>query len=42
VFEGSVIGHITLAPSVTGLSGNFFLNPDTGEEVMMNSAAFLR
>ncbi len=31
-----------MPPSVTGLSGNFFLNPDTGEEVMMNSAAFLR
>jgi len=29
-------------PVVTGLSGNFFLNPDTGEEVMMNSADFLR
>ena len=31
-----------MPPSVTGLSGNFFLDPDTGEEVMMNSAAFLR
>ena len=29
-------------PAVTGLSGNFFLDPDTGEEVMMNSADFLR
>ncbi len=29
-------------PVVTGLSGNFFLDPDTGEEVMMNSADFLR
>ena len=29
-------------PSVHGIGGNFFLNPDTGEEVMMNSAAFLR
>ena len=28
-------------PVVTGLSGNFFLDPDTGEEVMMNSADFL-
>ena len=30
-----------MPPSVTGLSGNFFLNQDTGEEVMMNSAAFI-
>ena len=29
-------------PAVTGLSGNFFLDPDTGKEVMMNSADFLR
>lgn len=29
-------------PSVHGISGNFFLDPDTGEEVMMNSASFLR
>jgi phosphonoacetate hydrolase len=29
-------------PSVTGLSGNFFLDPESGEEVMMNSATFLR
>ena len=29
-------------PSVTGICGNFFLNPDTGEEVMMNSPGFLR
>lgn len=29
-------------PSVTGICGNFFLNPDTGEEVMMNSAEFRR
>ena len=29
-------------PSVTGICGNFFLDPDTGEEVMMNSASFLR
>lgn len=29
-------------PSVTGICGNFFLNPDTGEEVMMNSPEFLR
>ncbi len=31
-----------LAPEQHGISGNFFLNPETGEEVMMNSAAFLR
>ena len=31
-----------MPPAVTGLSGNFFLDPDTGEEVMMNSAHFLR
>jgi len=30
------------APSVTGICGNFFLNPETGEEVMMNSPEFLR
>ncbi|MGK0187724.1 MAG: phosphonoacetate hydrolase [Verrucomicrobiales bacterium] len=29
-------------PAVTGICGNFFLNPDTGEEVMMNSPEFLR
>ena len=29
-------------PSVTGISGNFFLDPDSGEEVMMNSADYLR
>jgi phosphonoacetate hydrolase len=29
-------------PSVHGIGGNFFLNPETGEEVMMNSSAFLR
>ncbi len=29
-------------PARTGLSGNFFLDPETGEEVMMNSADFLR
>jgi phosphonoacetate hydrolase len=29
-------------PSAHGIGGNFFLNPDTGEEVMMNSSAFLR
>jgi phosphonoacetate hydrolase len=29
-------------PSVHGIGGNFFLNPDTGEEVMMNSSQFLR
>lgn len=30
------------APSVHGICGNFFLDPDTDEEVMMNSAAYLR
>lgn len=30
------------APSVTGICGNFFLNPETGEEVMMNAPEFLR
>ncbi len=29
-------------PSVHGISGNFFLDPETGTEVMMNSARFLR
>jgi phosphonoacetate hydrolase len=29
-------------PIVHGIAGNFFLDPDTGEEVMMNSARFLR
>ncbi|MDG1892276.1 MAG: phosphonoacetate hydrolase [Verrucomicrobiota bacterium] len=29
-------------PSVHGICGNFFLDPDSGEEVMMNSARFLR
>ncbi|WP_438479742.1 phosphonoacetate hydrolase [Oleiharenicola lentus] len=29
-------------PSVHGIGGNFFLNPENGEEVMMNSAQFLR
>lgn len=33
----------TGAPSsVHGICGNFFLNPETGESVMMNSARFLR
>jgi len=31
-----------MPPSVTGICGNFFLNPATGEEVMMNSPEFLR
>lgn len=31
-----------LPPSVHGISGNFFLDPETGEEVMMNSADYLR
>jgi phosphonoacetate hydrolase len=29
-------------PNVTGICGNFFLNPETGEETMMNSPEFLR
>lgn len=29
-------------PAVTGISGNFFLDPETGEEVMMNASRFLR
>ncbi|MCA9215396.1 MAG: phosphonoacetate hydrolase [Planctomycetales bacterium] len=29
-------------PSATGISGNYFLDPETGEEVMMNSASYLR
>jgi len=29
-------------PSVHGISGNFFLDPETGAEVMMNDPAFLR
>jgi phosphonoacetate hydrolase len=29
-------------PSVHGISGNFFLDPDTGREVMMNDPALLR
>ena len=29
-------------PAVTGIAGNFFLDPETGEEVMMNSASYLR
>ena len=29
-------------PSVHGIAGNFFLDPDTGEEVMMNDPRFLR
>jgi phosphonoacetate hydrolase len=29
-------------PSVHGISGNFFLDPQTGEEVMMNSSKYLR
>lgn len=31
-----------VAPSVHGIGGNFFWDPATGEEVMMNSASFLR
>lgn len=29
-------------PAVHGIGGNFFLDPETGQEVMMNSARFLR
>ena len=29
-------------PSVTGFGGNFFIDPDSGEEVMMNTAKYLR
>jgi phosphonoacetate hydrolase len=29
-------------PSVHGISGNYFLNPKTGEEVMMNEPEFIR
>jgi len=31
-----------LPPAETGISGNFFLDPETGDEVMMNSSRFLR
>ena len=31
-----------LPPSATGISGNFFLDPETGQEVMMNSSRYLR
>ncbi|MCH2212050.1 MAG: phosphonoacetate hydrolase [Fuerstiella sp.] len=29
-------------PAINGVSGNFFLNPETGEEVMMNSPEYRR
>jgi len=29
-------------PSVHGISGNFFLDPETGQEIMMNGPEFLR
>ena len=29
-------------PAMTGFGGNFFIEPETGEEVMMNSAKYLR
>src|SRR5690349_1356884 len=29
-------------PSVHGISGNYFLDPETGDEVMMNEPRFLR
>lgn len=31
-----------LPPSQTGICGNYFVDPDTGEEVMMNSPSYLR
>ena len=31
-----------MPPSVTGICGNFFLNPETNQEVMMNSPEFRR
>ena len=31
-----------LPPSGTGISGNFFRDPETGEEVMMNSSRYMR
>ena len=31
-----------MPPEVTGISGNYFLDPETGEEVMMNSSKYLR
>jgi phosphonoacetate hydrolase len=31
-----------LPPAETGISGNFFLDPESGEEVMMNSKHYLR
>ena len=31
-----------LPPSGHGISGNFFIDPDSGKEVMMNSARYLR
>lgn len=31
-----------VAPAVHGIAGNFFLDPDTGEEVMMNSPRYRR
>ncbi len=29
-------------PSITGISGNYFLDPESGQEVMMNDASYLR
>lgn len=31
-----------MPPSVTGIAGNFFLDPQTGKQVMMNSVSYLR
>jgi phosphonoacetate hydrolase len=36
----SIVTGVT--PAVHGICGNFFLDPDTGAEVMMNDPAFLR
>ncbi|MDE0737407.1 MAG: phosphonoacetate hydrolase [Pirellulaceae bacterium] len=40
VNNSSIVTGVT--PAVTGISGNFFLDPESGEEVMMNSSRFLR
>jgi phosphonoacetate hydrolase len=36
----SIVTGVT--PAVHGISGNFFLDPETGQEVMMNDPRFLR
>jgi phosphonoacetate hydrolase len=40
VNNASIVTGMT--PAVTGICGNFFLNPETGQEVMMNSPEFRR